>query len=297
MASKKSELKQLPIRSFDYNKTSMQNINFEISELESRDSDSEYWVEAHRHDYYHILYVVKGSGEHRIDFKTYKIEDHSLFFISPGQVHSMKINAIYKAYVITFDHGFYYLNNQIQHLIDYPFFYSLSSSPSLYLKEKNSFFEYNFSELCLEYQTYKTSNPKLLRALLELILCRALKYCKSDVLIEDDESVSYQVKNLEILIETHYKEFKLLSDYANMLFVSAKHLNTLCKKTLNKTVTNLIHERLILEAKRLLLFTNSTVAEIAYELGFKEKSYFMRFFKNWVGCTADNYRKKNKDKS
>ena len=63
------------------------------------------------------------------------------------------------------------------------------------------------------------------------------------------------------------------------MFISAKHLNNLCKKGLNKTVTNLIHERIMIEAKRLLLFTDNSISEIAFELGFTDKSYFMRFLK------------------
>ena len=85
----------------------------------------------------------------------------------------------------------------------------------------------------------------------------------------------------------------MLSDYADLMFISPKHLNSLCKKGLNKTVTNLIHERNLIEAKRLLLFTDNSVAEIAFELGFADKSYFMKFFKKHTKLTADMFRKQH----
>ena len=68
----------------------------------------------------------------------------------------------------------------------------------------------------------------------------------------------------------------------------------MCKKGINKTVLNLIHERILIEAKRLLLFTTNTITEIAYELGFTDTSYFMRFFKKHTSLTADAYRNHNK---
>ena len=82
-----------------------------------------------------------------------------------------------------------------------------------------------------------------------------------------------------------------MDDYSQLMYLSLKHLNNISKKGLNKTITNLIHEKLLLEAKHLLLFTENSISEIAYELGFKDGFYFMRFFKKNISVTADEYRK------
>jgi AraC family transcriptional regulator, transcriptional activator of pobA len=95
-----------------------------------------------------------------------------------------------------------------------------------------------------------------------------------------------------MLIEKHFNELRLPKQYAALLFITANHLNALCKEMLGKTAGDLIRERIILEAKRLLTNADMTVTQIAYELNYKDNSYFNRFFKKETGLTPDDFRKK-----
>jgi AraC-like DNA-binding protein len=80
-------------------------------------------------------------------------------------------------------------------------------------------------------------------------------------------------------------------DYAELLHLSPNHLNALCRRTLNKTASTLIHERAIVEAQRLLSHSALGVAQVAYELGFEDASYFVRYFHKYVGIiTPEAYR-------
>ncbi len=288
---KKKEVQELPIRSF--NNSNNEKAKFKIEIFQSFEQEQIIKIEAHRHDYYHILFIKNGIGKHYIDFKTYDVKPNSIFFVSPSQVHSLEVSADVDGYVITFNSDFFLLNNSIQKLLDYPFFHSVSNIPVIYLPEKNPKIQLLLNEIHEEYEASEKGRVSILRALLEVFLIKVSRLYHQPTINQSPNYLSYQVQKLEALIETHFKDYKKLNDYAEMMFISPQHLNNLCKKGLNKTVTNLIHERTLIEAKRLLLFTNNSITEIAYELGFKEKSYFMRFFKKHTTLTADTYRKQN----
>jgi YesN/AraC family two-component response regulator len=98
------------------------------------------------------------------------------------------------------------------------------------------------------------------------------------------------LQNLKNYIESHYKTKHTASDYADLLAISPKALTKLTKTHFNKTLTDLISERIVIEAKRELYLTNKTIKEIAYELGYNDEYYFSRFFKNNAAVSPQLYR-------
>jgi AraC-like DNA-binding protein len=101
---------------------------------------------------------------------------------------------------------------------------------------------------------------------------------------------SHMIDNYHTLINEYYKEWKLPKLYAQMLFITPNHLNSLCKKVVGTNATELIKDRVILEAKRLLTHTTMTVTQIAYELGFEDNSHFGKYFKSVVNETPEKFR-------
>jgi AraC-like DNA-binding protein len=99
------------------------------------------------------------------------------------------------------------------------------------------------------------------------------------------------LRNFQSLIDKHFLTLKLPKQYADLLYITPNHLNALCHDLLGKTAGDLIRERVLLEAKRLLTNADMTVSEIAYDLNFQDNSYFNRFFKKNVGVTPDEFRK------
>ncbi|WP_315822641.1 AraC family transcriptional regulator [Paraflavitalea speifideaquila] len=93
------------------------------------------------------------------------------------------------------------------------------------------------------------------------------------------------------LIDTHYRSIRLPKEYADLLYVTPNHLNALCQDLMGKTAGEMIRDRVLLEAKRLLTNARMTVTEIAYDLNFQDNSYFNRFFKKYTGMTPDEFRK------
>ena len=97
------------------------------------------------------------------------------------------------------------------------------------------------------------------------------------------------MKQLDQLIDKHYQEYKYPKDYALLMHMSEKHLNRICKTCLNKTTSQLIIERVLLEAKRRLAFAKSSISQIAEELGYNSTSYFIQVFKKKTGKTPVEY--------
>ena len=293
---KSKPFENVPIKRIEANVNSEIKSSFEISKLKEEDDNNvEFVIEPHRHDFYHMMFINKGEGKHHIDFKTYDIKPKSIFFVSPGQVHALEASSDVEGYVISFNVDFYYLNNTIQTRSDFPFYHTLNNAPVVYLSQDNVKIKENWDELYTEYNSPDSGSDKMISALFEVLLMRILRvYLEQPLQNNQTVYLTERLRQLETLIDIHFKEYKLVNDYAELMHTSPKHLNSLCKETLNKTVTNLIHERLLIEAKRLLLFTTNSITEIGYELGFTDKSYFMRFFKRHVGLTAETYRKQNK---
>ena len=98
------------------------------------------------------------------------------------------------------------------------------------------------------------------------------------------------LQRFQALIETHYREQPTVESLAKQLGITAAHLNTLCRQLADRSALQLLHERVLLEAKRQLTYTNMTISEVADSLGFSEPAYFTRFFKRLTGLTPKGFR-------
>jgi AraC-like DNA-binding protein len=100
--------------------------------------------------------------------------------------------------------------------------------------------------------------------------------------------------NFRRLIEQHFKTLRRPSEYAALLFITPNHLNALCQELMTRSAGEVIRDRILLEAKRLLTNADMTATQIAYELNFQDNSYFSRFFKKYVGVTPEHFRRVNR---
>ena len=127
-------------------------------------------------------------------------------------------------------------------------------------------------------------------ALLQLLI-QVSRYATREDSTQQGNYNSVLLRNFQKLIEQHYIEKKLTKDYAAMLYVTPNHLNALSKDVTGRSAGELIRDRVLLEAKRLLVNAEMTISEIAIELDFKDNSYFSKFFKKYEGVTPDAFRK------
>jgi len=241
----------------------------------------------HKHDFYLSVLFTKGNGTHTIDFNTYNIKPGSLFFMLPGQTHDWELSEDIEGYIFFHTKSFYNLLFPNKRLDEYPTFYLRDNLKHIQLNlEEHTVYENYFSTILAEYKASNLSKYRKIGLLLDLIYIDSNRL-KIETPFNSDKTNRQMLyyKNLQQLIDSHYTTLKKPKDYADKLNITVKHLNKIVKTLLNKSTSELINERIILEAKRLISHGKLTIKEIAFELDYEDYSYFSRFFKKNTGLT------------
>lgn len=241
---------------------------------------------AHRHDFYLLEFITEGEGCQFIDFEKTKIVPNMITMLSPGQVHEMK-EITCKGYAVAISKDLFDHIQAVERMSFSQLFYNPKNSYSIIIENENV---HDFRELfSLLYNEFSKnhSNKKLIRYYVASILINCLRY----FIPPEGEKISNRVVELLEEINNSYLSERSVSYYSNKLSISSKYLNKLTKTYLNKSLSSLIYDRVLLEAKRELCFTDKTIKEIAYFLGFNDAAYFSRFFKKNEGITPEEFRK------
>ncbi len=247
----------------------------------------------HRHDYYTILFVEKAIGEHLIDYKVYPFQELEVHFVSPGQVHQVIVSEKPKGWVFTFSRDFLIENNIPESFItNINLFRPFGDSPPLKM-DRSSFDRLlhitREMEACM--LTEITYRNRALGALLQLFLIYSNNSSNLNPTQLDEEHPSICIlRDFKKLVDHKYMDWHKVGEYAEGIHISSKHLSQTVKSITGKSAKQIIQDRLILEAKRLLLHTNLTIKEIAYRIGFEEPLHFSSFFKKKVGVSASEFR-------
>jgi len=248
---------------------------------------------AHKHSFYHLILFTAGGGSHDIDFHKFPVKPYQIYFMIPGQVHSWSFEGAVDGYVINFSIAFFqsflmrpdyleqfaFLNGVVQDsVIDLP-------------EETHSSITFLFEQLLRETETNRPYSLDMVKAIM-----LQLFYTVGRVGFEEraQKATSYNytlLKNFQKLIEENYLELRLPKDYAGLLYITPNHLNALCNDLLGISAGDVIRNRIMLEAKRLLVNLALTVSEIGYKLNFNDNSYFSKFFKKQAGLTPEEFRK------
>jgi AraC-like DNA-binding protein len=231
---------------------------------------------------------------HDIDFDTFEIQSGSMFFMQPGQIHHWNLSDDIDGFVVFYSQPMYNLYFRKKTIENYPFYSSLGNSPEMIFdtKELKSIVLY-FYKMLDEYQGNKIMKQDKIMNLLDSIHIEiARKYNESHVL--EAHSYNVKIKDFDALLEKCFWTEKAPSFYASQLHITLKHLNRICNEILKKTTTQVITDRIILEAKRMLMDKKRTVSEIATALGFDDYSYFVRLFKKHTAMTPTAFRDSKK---
>lgn len=267
---------------------------FSIGKIEDCNSENQCFGnnQMHQHHHYILYYIKEGSGHHNIDFQNIEIKANRLFFISPGQTHRLYSDAI-SGYYIIFDLDFYHSIKSNYKLYDFPFFHTTISLPYLDLENSTTKISNFLNRMYEEYTNTSTFGKKaILRMQLEILFILLTRIAQEEYV--ENEAIlvpnNDKLRKLELLIEQNFKTQKSINFYAQNLNISSRHLNNIISSKTGKSISVMLQERVIMESKRLLLHSEKTVAEIAYELGFNDKAYFHRYFKKHVNKTPLEFR-------
>lgn len=267
--------------------------HFDMMRLEKDIHEIGFSLKPHSHDCYLILVVTRGGGTHIIDGDHFNIEPNTIFLLDPGQIHSFEFTKDIAGFAVYFTLDFYVHYARERHFDKMPFFRSLHSQTVAKTNSKSmEFIIVLLEEMLMEFTQNLSAKEDALRNFLDILLIRINRLWNHDQMILGKVSTVVQIRKLMHLIELHYKKIKTPGEYARLLHITPNHLNTLCRQSVRRTVTGLIHDRIILEAKRQLAYTDWGVKKIGDNLGFKDSSYFLRLFKKKTGTTPDAFRSK-----
>ena len=245
----------------------------------------------HKHNFFHFVLFTKGSGEHIIDFNHYNIEPYQIYFMVPGQVHTWNFTGDEEGYVVNFSIDYFqsfllrtdylerfsFLQGKIEHLI-------------FVIAEQFRKQSIHILEQISSAKAAGQSEDYIRTLLLQFILYISISTEKDHQ--EHGTPYNHKIFNsFQQLVEQQFKSTKLPSVYADQLFITPNHLNAICKSYIGQSAGEIIRNRIVLEAKRLLVNRNLNINEIADELQFNDNSYFTKFFKKSAGLTPEEFRK------
>ncbi|MDD2270741.1 MAG: helix-turn-helix transcriptional regulator [Desulfuromonadaceae bacterium] len=240
----------------------------------------------HRHSYQEIIWVRQGSAEQLLDGEIVTYPSHTLLIVPKGRIHRFVPSRDCLGCVIRFKDEF--LLNQ-SHLL----FSQFSGHTALHLSdEQPAGIEAYFSLMSSECKRADPYHLQALRYLLAAFIAKLeelrLQYSR---VVPQDFTLTLCIWNrFNTLIEQKFKSEHAVSFYASELGLSPRRLGDVVKLYTGEYTSDVIDGRLIVEAKRLLLFSNLTIKEIAFELGFEEHSYFTKVFKKLTGKTPSDFK-------
>jgi AraC family transcriptional activator of pobA len=245
----------------------------------------------HKQNFYTLLFIEKADGHIVIDNYNIRLDSPKIIIIKPRCVYSININRHAVGKILCFTEDFFSLryNNNILYQFH---FLKVDTTPYIRLNlEQNEHWQTLNKLITNEFELKKRETQKVLRSYLNIILFELERLYKPLGNSKNKNPKIDKISQFEELINNHFQSNKLPSYYADLLNVSPNYLNKICKEETGQTAGDLIRKRIIIEAQRLLHYTNYNISEIAYKLGFENASYFVTFFKKITGLTPDQFRK------
>jgi AraC-like DNA-binding protein len=241
----------------------------------------------HRHNFYSVIWSFTATGKHIIDFHEYAIEPRSIFFVSPWQVHQVITDPGAKGILILFTPEFLQKNSIREDFIsNLKLFRESDETPPLPLGESVSLRLMTFTDAMNKaFESSDELKFEIIGAYLKLFLieCNGLCVLTPDTNTQNIEVGRALVQRFKELVEEHFTEWHQVKDYAKELNISPGYLNEVISSAIHNPAKEYIQNRLVLETKRLSVFTNKSIKEIGYELGFDDPSHFSKFFKTFTG--------------
>lgn len=268
------------------------NLAFKLFAFE----DDSYFDHIQRNNYYSLIWLTQGNGKVKADFSEYDFKSNSLFTFSPYQPFMFTASKNLIGVAIQFHPDFFCIHkHKTEVACNGVLFNNIYQPPFITIDDKSSStFKMLMEQMKTEVQNPALAQYELLISYLKIFLITASRL-KTEQEPQALKAVGelkepFILQNLKDAIEKDFKTKHTASDYAKTLNISVKALAKITKTHFNKTLTDLISERIIIEAKRELYLTNKAIKEIAYELGYEDEYYFSRFFKTNAAISPQMYR-------
>ncbi|MBF4515651.1 helix-turn-helix domain-containing protein [Flavobacterium sp. ANB] len=246
--------------------------------------------------YIKVLYLPKDYSV-TIDFKQYKTTRPSLFFINSNQYLQIDKEGKSQGYFMYYNRDFYCVQiHDAEVACDGLLFNNIFEMPMTALPDKEVLFvESIYDQIQGEFDAPDSSQEEMIRTYLKQLIIKATRIWKIQQLgvLNDEPSKEMDFfRDFSRLVEIHFRTKHTVADYADILGVAPKTLSNKFNRLELTQPNDIIKDRIMLEAKRLLGYSALSVKEIAYQLGYEDPAYFNRLFTNKVGDTPSNFKKK-----
>jgi AraC family transcriptional activator of pobA len=242
--------------------------------------------DAHFHDFEELVIVTEGSLEHYIDFQVEEITAPSVSYVSMGKMHRVVERDDLRGWIIKYQNEFI-PDSKLSFYSNFFTSTSIPIAPNGCTKR--------FVSLCeIIHAEYEQENPdySTIRYLTTGLISMIETERKRNIPLEHNSKASQidTFNNFLKILEQNFRRDAGVSFYADKMNMSERNLNIICKNNFQKSVSEIIETRKLIEAKNMLIHSNKTVSEIGYELGYNEKSYFTRVFRNKLSITPTEFR-------
>lgn len=247
---------------------------------------------------YKILWAREKACTIMVDGYTVDLQKHQILFSTTLNV--LEIPKKSGIIAIIFNREFYCIRDHDREVsCNGMLFFGSSKPPIITLNDKDiNSFETMLSVFEEEFETRDHIQGEMLRVILKRLLIKSTRLVNEmqDLLKLPNVQMEL-IRKFHILVEQHFKEKHQVTDYAQLLFKSPKTISNIFKKAGYPTPLAIINERIILEAKRLLLFSDKTAEQVSYELGYSEGGHFSKFFKSHCGLPPVEFRNNHYEKT
>jgi AraC-like DNA-binding protein len=236
----------------------------------------------HRHDFYHFLFLEKGSGWHEIDFEKFSVKAGQLFLMRPGQVHAWNLSPRTRGFVLEFTRESLGKSEReaLLRVAD--------AAPKMILPGSSGQLCRLMQIMLTEFNEKRPAYRAVLEHMLSSILLLLAREAKSAAPPSAGQSFADRFK---LLVEENFSRLHKVDDYARLIGISPKALTVKVSQAFGRSAGAVIQDRRLAEAKRLLAYTDSTVAAVGYELGYDDPNYFTRFFRKQTGISPVKFRR------
>jgi AraC family transcriptional activator of pobA len=238
------------------------------------------------------IFLLEGNGKVSIDLVEYPFDGSIILFATPYQIINFNTIQPLKTKRLQFHGDFYCIEYHKKEVAcNGLLFNNIYQHPYINL-ETSDYIEIDtiLEKLIIEIENSSSYSTAVVKAYLQLILALSSKFKSNDTITPEEKNSYHPLMNFKILLENNFRNERQPSFYASQMGISPNSFSKICKQQFFKTPSTLIHERVILESKKLIHLTYKSMKEIAAELHFDDENYFSRYFKKHTGITPSAFR-------
>lgn len=238
------------------------------------------------------IFLLQGSGKVSVDLVEYIFEGTITLFTTPYQIIYFNTEQPLKTTRLQFHGDFYCIEYHKKEVAcNGLLFNNIYQQPYINL-EAGDYIEmdYILGKLIIEMENTSSYSRAVIKAYLQLILALCSKIKSKDIVIYEEKNTHHPLIKFKALLENNFHKERQPSFYADQMGISPNNFSKICKQHFLKTPSTLIHERVILESKKLIHLSYKSIKEIAAELNFDDENYFSRYFKKHTGITPTAFR-------